>query len=110
ALQPNEILCEIRVPKTARSVAYLKFAQKASGFAIAGVAVVVHKDSKTVRIGITGVAPTAYRAKATEASLQGKALTPESIGEAARKAAQGVEALNDIHASAEFRAHLAEVN
>src|SRR6266487_4790950 len=41
ALQPNEILCEIRVPKTPRSVAYVKFAQKASGFAIAGVAAVI---------------------------------------------------------------------
>src|SRR6266478_1009623 len=37
AVQPNEILCEIRVPVTPKSVAYAKFAQKASGFAIAGV-------------------------------------------------------------------------
>src|SRR5260370_15153162 len=37
AVQPNEILSEIRVPKTGKSVAYVKSAQKASGFAIAGV-------------------------------------------------------------------------
>jgi CO/xanthine dehydrogenase FAD-binding subunit len=37
-------------------------------------------------------------------------LTKQLIAEAAAKAAEGVEALNDIHASAEFRAHLACVN
>jgi len=42
-VQSNEILCEIRVPVTSKSVAYVKFAQKASGFAIAGVAAVVDK-------------------------------------------------------------------
>src|SRR5262245_32662275 len=40
ALQPDEILCEIRVRPTPRSVAYEKSEQKASGFALAGVAVV----------------------------------------------------------------------
>jgi len=110
ALQPNEILCEVRVPKTCRSVAYVKFAQKASGFAIAGVAVVVDKERKMVRVGVTGIAAKPYRAKAVEDFLGGKVLTPENIAEASRQAAQGVEALNDIHASAEFRSHLAQVN
>ncbi len=41
AVQQNEILCEIRLPLTPKSVAYVKFAQKASGFAIAGVAALV---------------------------------------------------------------------
>jgi len=110
ALQPNEILCEVRVPKTRRSVAYVKFAQKASGFAIAGVAVVVDKERKMARVGVTGIAAKPYRAKAVEEFLGGKVLTPENIAEASRQAAQGVEALNDIHASAEFRSHLAQVN
>jgi len=110
ALQPNEILCGIRAPVTAKSVAYVKFAQKASGFAIAGVAAVLDQNSKAVRIGITGIAAKPYRAAAVEEALQGRALTPELIADAARKAGQGAEALNDIHASAEFRLHLAEVN
>ena len=41
ALASDEILVEIRVPKTSAAVAYVKTAQKASGFALAGVAVVV---------------------------------------------------------------------
>jgi carbon-monoxide dehydrogenase medium subunit len=110
AVQPNEILCEIRVPTTSKSVAYVKFAQKASGFAIAGVAAVVRQEDRTVAVGVTGVAPKPYRAAAVEKSLRGKELTDEMIRNAAVKAAEGVEALSDIHASAEFRAHLAQVN
>jgi carbon-monoxide dehydrogenase medium subunit len=110
AIQSNEILCEIRVPKTPASVAYVKFAQKASGFAIAGVAAVVDKAAKTVRVGITGIAPKPYRAQAVEAALRGKPLATDTIAQAARKAAEGMDPLNDIHASAEFRAHLAQVN
>jgi len=110
AVQSNEILCEIRVPTTAKSVAYVKSAQKASGFAIAGVAAVVDKARRTVAIGVSGVAARPYRAAAVERALGGNALTIETVATAAAKAAQGVDPLGDIHASAEFRAHLAQVN
>ena len=109
AIAPDEILCEIRVPATPRSVAYEKTEQKASGFALAGVAVVV--GSTGVRVGVTGVGPKAYRASGVERALAGQAApTGEAIAQAARHAADGIEALGDIHASPEFRVHLAEVN
>jgi aerobic carbon-monoxide dehydrogenase medium subunit len=107
AIGPDEILKVIRVPTTAKSAAYVKFAQKASGFAIAGVAAVVDKQRKEVAVGITGVAPAAYRAASVEASLRGSDFSSEAIASAAEKAAEGVDPLSDIHASAEFRAHLA---
>jgi len=110
AVKSNEILCEIRVPTTAKSVAYVKSAQKASGFAIAGVATVVDKARRTASIGISGVAAKPYRAAAVELALGGNALTIETVATAAAKAAEGVDPLGDIHASAEFRAHLAQVN
>lgn len=110
AVQDNEILCEIRVPATAKTVAYVKFAQKASGFAIAGVAAAVDKAGRSVRVGVTGVGAKPYRATAVEEALRGVALTTETAEAAADKAADGVETLNDIHASAEFRAHLAVVH
>lgn len=110
AVQPNEILCEIRVPKTGRSVAYVKSAQKASGFAIAGVATVVDKARRTAAIGITGIAAKPYRATAVESALAGNGLTMQSVAAAAAKAAENVDPLSDIHASAEFRAHLAQIN
>ena len=109
-VQSNEILCEIRVPTTARSVAYVKFAQRASGFAIAGVAVVVDSANKTVSVGVTGVTARPYRALAVESVLRGKVLNRDAIDQAAGIAAEGVEPLDDIHASAAFRAHLVQVN
>jgi len=110
AVQPNEILCEIRFPTTGRSVAYVKSAQKASGFAIAGVAAVVDKARRTAVIGISGVAAKPYRAAAVERALAGNGLTLETVAAAAAKAAENVDPLGDIHASAEFRAHLAQIN
>jgi carbon-monoxide dehydrogenase medium subunit len=108
AIGQGEILTEIRVPSTPRSVAYVKTEQKASGFALTGVAAVI--DRNVVRIGVTGVAAKPYRATAVEQELADGSLTPERIARAAAHAADGVDALSDIHASSEFRAHLAQVN
>ena len=104
-MQANEILVSITVPVTGKAVAYAKYAQKASGFAIVGVA--VRADGGAVAVGITGVGTKAYRAAGVEKALSGQPLKTESIASAARHAAEGVDALGDIHASAEFRAHLA---
>lgn len=109
AVQPDEILCEIRVPTTPASVAYVKTRQKASGFAVAGAAVVIDAGG-SVRVGITGVAPKPYRATEVEAALNSQPLSESAIQTAAHRAAEGVEPLDDIHASAEYRAHLARVN
>jgi carbon-monoxide dehydrogenase medium subunit len=109
ALAANEIITRIRVRPTPKTVAYEKTEQKASGFALAGVAVVIGPDA--ARVGVTGVAAKAYRAVEVERALSGqKSLKPEAIARAASHAADGVEPLADIHASAEFRAHLAQVN
>jgi len=109
ALAADELLVEVRVPATAKSVAYVKTEQKASGFALAGVAAVVGADG--IRVGVTGVAPVAYRAAAVERALAGQRTPkPETLALAASHAADGVQPLSDIHASADFRAHLAQVN
>lgn len=109
AIAPDEILVEIRVPATAKTVAYVKTEQKASGFALAGVAVVIGAGG--VRVGVTGIAAKAYRATAVEQALAGqKTPAAAAIAIAASHAADGVEPLGDIHASPEFRAHLAQVN
>jgi carbon-monoxide dehydrogenase medium subunit len=89
----------------------VKTEQKASGFALAGVAVVISPSGP--RVGVTGVAAKAYRATAVERVLAGvKSSKPDAIAIAlaAAHAADGVEPLGDIHASPEFRAHLAEVD
>jgi carbon-monoxide dehydrogenase medium subunit len=115
ALTSQEILLEVRVPALAARTgsAYLKFPHPASGFAVVGVAAIVTLDAKgkceRARIGVTGVASTAYRANAVEAQLAGKALDAQAVAAAAEHAAEGVEANDDIFASAEYRAHLTRV-
>lgn len=115
AMEADEILTSIRVnanpPRTGS--AYLKVPQPASGFALAGVAAQVTLGSdhtiQQVAVGITGVDSKAFRATATEAALQGQAATAAAIEQAAAQAADGVDALEDIHASAAYRLHLARV-
>jgi carbon-monoxide dehydrogenase medium subunit len=109
AVQPHELLSAILVPVTGRSVAYLKCMQKASGFALTGVAAILDAAARTVRVGITGVAPMPYRARAVEDALHGTPLTAGGVAAASRRATEGITPLSDIHASAEFRTHLAQV-
>lgn len=115
AVRAGEILTEIRIPRKSQNLkyAYCKVKQSASGFAICGVAVALAVDEKktcqNISIGITGVGNRAVRASAVESHLMGKPLTPDGIRGAASFAAEGIEALEDIHASAEYRKHLARV-
>lgn len=114
ALSPREILTEIRVPVLSGrcGTAYLKAAQKASGFAIVGVAVHLKIEGRVctdIGVGITGLGSKPFRAKGVEQRLRGKKLAPSLIEEASNQVAQGADPLDDIHASAEFRAHLARV-
>ncbi len=112
ALGADEILTEIRFPlPPARSGgAYLKVPNKASHYAIVGVAAAVtladDGTCRQARIGLTGVAYKPSRATEVEAMLTGKPLGGETIAAAAEKAAEGVDAVSDLHASAEYRLHL----
>ncbi|MSQ33531.1 MAG: xanthine dehydrogenase family protein subunit M [Dehalococcoidia bacterium] len=116
ALRPTEVLTEITVPVLKRGTgsAYEKFANKASRFAVVGVAAVVALDRRgrcsQVAIGITGAGPKAVRAVRAEAALLGREPTAANIAAAAARASAAVgDALSDIHASSEFRLHLTEV-
>ena len=110
-LRSGEIITEIRVPKTRDgSTAYEKFHHPASGFAVVGVAVVVHAKGGNIQhaeIGITGVGQNAYRAMKVEQALRGQSTS--TIAEASQHAADDVEPLSDYFASAEYRKHLAAV-
>jgi CO/xanthine dehydrogenase FAD-binding subunit len=72
------------------------------------VAAAVEGDGSVsaARIGVTGAAPTAFRAAGAESALSGRSLSAESIEAAAAAAYDGRELLSDIHASSEYRAML----
>ncbi|MBG49621.1 MAG: carbon monoxide dehydrogenase [Pseudozobellia sp.] len=99
ALEDDEIVTAVRFPKVAHGK-YLKFYQSASRFAIVGVAVVF--DDSKVKVGITGVSDTPYRATAVEEAYSGS-------GDAAEHAVDGVEVMSDHFADENYRSHLAKV-
>ncbi len=114
ALEPNEILTEIRIPAQAANsgAAYAKMANKASHFAIVGVAAAVTVENGSVsaaRIGVTGAGSSASRASDSEDRLVGNAGDVNAIRSAAGRAANGIELNEDVHASAEYREHLTKV-
>jgi len=98
-LEDDEIITAIRFPKIAHGT-YQKFYQSASRFAVVGVAAVFDGDG--VKVGVTGVADTPYRATAVEGAYDGTSA-------AAEHAVDGVEVMSDHFANAEYRSHLAKV-
>ena len=115
ALQPGEVLKEIRFPTTKGRVgqAYLKVRHPASGFAVVGIAANLTLDAsgkcQSAGIGVTGVGLKAYRAAAAESALKGKSPDAKTLAAAAEHAADGVETNSDLFASGEYRKHLAQV-
>jgi carbon-monoxide dehydrogenase medium subunit len=112
ALEPGELITEVVVPIEAglTGTSYQKFVQSASGFAVVGIAARMRRVGgriTLVRIGVTGVSGSSYRALKAEQVLDGKAGSDSEIAAAAALVTDGVEASADLHASAVYRAHLA---
>lgn len=116
ALEPGEILREIRIAKSQGKFgqAYEKARHPASGFAVVGVAANLSLNTDgtcgAARLGVTGVGSKAYRPTATESALVGKQLDEQIIAAAAAQVCDGVEANGDLYASADYRKHLASVH
>jgi carbon-monoxide dehydrogenase medium subunit len=102
ALDQNEILTAVKFPKPERA-AYQKFKNPASRYAIVGV--FVAKTAGGVRVAVTGAGPCVFRVPEMEAALA-KSFSADAI----KDIAIPDDGLNtDIHASAEYRAHLVNV-
>ena len=115
ALQPDEILVEVRIPApTARSGgAYLKLERKVGDFATAAVAaqVTLAEDGTLERVGIglTNVGPTAIRARRAEAHLLGKHPLDAVLAEAGRIAAGEASPVADRRGSEAYKRDLVRV-
>jgi carbon-monoxide dehydrogenase medium subunit len=100
ALDPGELLTEIRLPKPAdRGWSFQKFTKRAIDWAIVGVAV------QGNRVALVNMGATPLRAAAVEEALAGGA----DPREAAARAGEGTHPDSDINASAAYRQHLARV-
>jgi carbon-monoxide dehydrogenase medium subunit len=115
AIEPTEILTEIRVPVASRRYgsAYLALPQQASGFAVVGVAVWLrvgpNSRCEDIGVGVTGLSEKPFRARTVEERLRSNKLSPKLIEESSAQVTEGREPLEDLHASAKFRTHLAQV-
>jgi carbon-monoxide dehydrogenase medium subunit len=116
ALQPAEVLTEVRFPVLADGAgwAFREVSRRQGDFAMAGAAVTLSAEDsgrcKAARIVLFGVGPTPIRARGAEQMLVGEALGEAILEAAGRRASDDLdEPLSDVHASAEFRRHLARV-
>lgn len=102
ALEPDEIITKVIFPIT-KKAGYEKFKHPASGFALVGV--FVAKRPSEVRVAVTGAGPSVFRVPSFEEALK-KRFAAKSL-EGLTIPADGLN--SDIHAGAEYRAHLVGV-
>jgi carbon-monoxide dehydrogenase medium subunit len=116
-LKQDELLAEIIIPKQnlGKPAHFLKFGlRKGQALALVNVAASLWVDwDKNVflapRIALGAVAPKVIRAPQAEAYLEGRAVAPEAMAEAARVAVGDAKPISDFRASAEYRRHLIAV-
>jgi carbon-monoxide dehydrogenase medium subunit len=114
ARDTNEVLTHLRIPvpgSPTRS-AFIEVARRHGDYALVAVAVDVGVDDdgvvESASIVLTNVADVPRRASAAEAALVGRSIDDVGThGEAARLAADGLDPVSDIHASAQYRTELA---
>ncbi len=102
ALEAGEIITSITFPVPKRA-AYIKFKNPASRYALVGV--FVAETSNGVRVAVTGAGPSVFRVPEMEKALAAK-FAPESVANI-KVPADGLN--SDIHAQADYRAHLVTV-
>ena len=105
-LGPDEIITAVQFAPV-RAAAYAKLHQRASHFAIVGVAAALDLSGdviKEARIGVTGATPAARRLASVEHELSGKKASADAIAAASKHAGEHLKDVNsDLHASEEYR-------
>ena len=114
ARRSDELITRIswpRLPENSANTFYKLARRKGDAITVTGVAVALSVADGTctrARIALASVAPVVLRAKQAEAVLEGRALTPALIAEAAEAAAETCTPIDDIRASAGYRRHTVE--
>jgi carbon-monoxide dehydrogenase medium subunit len=112
ALEPTEMVVEVRFPEPAPHAAIQEFARRAGDFAIVAAAVSVDASegkSRSASVVLGGVADVPLRVEEAEKVLEGAELGAEAFEEAGREAARAIDPASDIHGSAVYRRDLASV-
>ena len=105
-LAPDELIVAVRFAPV-KTAAYAKLHQRASHYAIVGVAAALEVSGgviKTARLGLTGAGPSAVRMTSVEQALVGQQASADVIAAASEKAGAELSSINaDIHASEDYR-------
>lgn len=115
ALEPDELLTEIRVPRPGphSGGAYLKLERKVGDFAVAAVGVQLALDARgtcaSVGIGLCNVGPTSLRARGAEEALLGRVPDAAAIARAAQAAAAEADPASDLRGPAEYKRDMVRV-
>jgi carbon-monoxide dehydrogenase medium subunit len=112
ALEPGELLVELRFPRPRPHSALQEFARRLGDFAIVAAAVAVDIDGDRLadaRVVVGGVDEVPLRVDAAEQALNGATADMAAFTEAGRAAAAAVEPSSDVHGSAEYRKELTAV-
>jgi len=113
ALEPTEFLTGLRLakPPPGAGSAFIEISRRGRGWGLGGVAAVVSlADDGTVanaRIGLSGMAQTALRANEAEDAMRGREPSTGTWTAAAEAAVRALNPPADVHASSEYRRHLA---
>jgi carbon-monoxide dehydrogenase medium subunit len=113
ALEPAEVLTEVRVPALdGYGFSYQKFNRRSEDWAMVAVSALVKQTGdvcEDVRVGMTNMGSVPLRASAVEEALRGQPLTGDTIKAAAERAAEGTDPPADLNATADYKRHLARV-
>jgi carbon-monoxide dehydrogenase medium subunit len=112
ALEPGELLVEVRFPRPRPHAALQEFARRHGDFAIVAAAVALDVDGDRIsepRVVVGGVDEVPLRVEAAEEVLGGAAPGGEAFAQAGRAAADAVDPSADVHGSAEYRKELTDV-
>jgi aerobic carbon-monoxide dehydrogenase medium subunit len=112
AIEPDEIMTEIRIPVPAKDsgYCYAKLKRKTGDFATAAAAVLLKLDGDVVlevSIALTNVGPTALKATDAENSLRRRPLTDSAIAQAASLAMSICDPVEDLRGSVEYKKAMA---
>jgi aerobic carbon-monoxide dehydrogenase medium subunit len=112
AIEPDEILTEIRIPVPARGTgwSYTKLKRKTGDFATAATAVLLQLKAdlvESVSITLTNAGPTALRASAAEQHLRGSDFDESAVNEAAKLAMSICEPAEDLRGSVDYKIAMA---
>jgi CO/xanthine dehydrogenase FAD-binding subunit len=113
ALEPDELLVEVRLPAQERmGSAFVEVARRHGDYALVGVAAVVEVNEGRIaraRLAFTGVGAAPVRIGELEQALVERTPDDDAVIEAGRIASARLDPESDIHASAEYRREVAGV-